>query len=74
MVRRVKLPAPVAVRVRRSAAVSLRMRLTLMVRIPSARAIPNTVAQLMTSDDDGALDLVSKERPADEASDRASEI
>jgi hypothetical protein len=42
--RRVRLPAPVAVSVRRSRAVSLRMRPTDMARMPSARAIPNAVA------------------------------
>ena len=42
--RRVKLLAPVAVSVRRSLAVSLRIRPMDMARMPSARAIPNAVA------------------------------
>ena len=42
--RRVRLLAPVAVRVRRSLAVSLRMRPMDMTSMPSARTIPNTVA------------------------------
>src|ERR1039457_52244 len=63
-VRRVMPLAPVAVRVRRSLAVSLRMRPTLMARMASARAIPKTVAQLMISAEEGALDLVSMVRPA----------
>ena len=61
--RRFQLLAPVAVRVRRSLAVSLRMRPTVMARMPSARTIPKTVAQLMISDDDGMLDLVSTVMP-----------
>jgi hypothetical protein len=63
-VRRVALPAPVAARVRRSLAVSLRIRPTLMARMPSASAMPNTVAQLRISADEGALFLVSMVMPA----------
>src|SRR5215831_18025576 len=59
MVRRARPLAPVAARVRRSLAVSLRIRPTLMARIASARTMPNTVAQLMIVADVGALDLVS---------------
>ena len=56
-VRRVELLAPVAARVRRSLAVSLRMRPTVMARMPRARTIPKAVAQLMISDEVGALVL-----------------
>ena len=63
MVRRVQPSAPVAVRVRRSLAVSLRMRPTLMARMPRARTMPKAVAQLKISADDGMLDLVSTVMP-----------
>src|SRR5215472_16201410 len=59
MLRRVVLLAPVAARVRRSLAASLRIRPTLMARMASARTMPNTVAQPMTVADEGTLDLVS---------------
>src|SRR5580704_15549964 len=49
IVRRVEPLAPVAARVRRSLAVSLRMRPTDMARMASARKIPKAVAQLMIS-------------------------
>src|SRR5437764_9205303 len=65
--RRVLLLAPVAARVRRSLAVSLRIRPTLMARMASARAIPNTVAQSMIVADVGTLDLVSTLMLADAA-------
>src|SRR5690348_11887343 len=71
MVRRLQLLAPVAASVRRSLAVSLRIRPMLMPRMPRASAIPNTVAQVMISDEDGALDLVSMIRPALAAASRA---
>ena len=64
MVRRVVLLAPVAARVRRSLAASLRIRPTLMARMPSASRIPKTVAQLMIVDEAGMLFLVSMVRPA----------
>ena len=63
-VRRVQLLAPVAARVRRSLAVSLRMRPSVMARMPSASTMPNTVAQLMITATDGMLFLVSMVRPA----------
>src|SRR5262249_59353317 len=69
--RRFQLLAPVAVRVRSSLAVSLRMRPTVMARMPSARTMPKTVAQLMISDDDGMLDLVSTVMPFAAAATRA---
>ena len=59
IVRRVHPLAPVAVSVRRSPAVSLRMRPMLIARIASASTIPNTVARSMTSYPGGALDFVS---------------
>src|SRR6266581_1435056 len=62
--RRVVPLAPVAARVRRSLAVSLRMRPTLMARMASARTMPNTVAQSMIVADVGTLDLVSTVMPA----------
>ena len=52
-VRRVELLAPVAARMRRSLAVSLRMRPTVMASTPRARKIPNTVAQLMICPPEG---------------------
>ncbi len=64
MLRRVVLLAPVAARVRRSLAASLRIRPTLMARMPSASRIPKTVAQLMIVDEAGMLFLVSMVRPA----------
>ena len=57
--RRVRELAPVAARVRRSLAASLRIRPTLMARMASARTMPNTVAQSMIVADVGTLDLVS---------------
>ena len=36
---------------------------TLMATMPRARTMPNTVAQLRISADDGALDFVSMLRP-----------
>src|SRR6516165_6439749 len=59
MLRRVVLLAPVAARVRRSLADSLRIRPTLIARMASARTMPNTVAQSMIVADVGTLDLVS---------------
>jgi hypothetical protein len=53
-VRRVRELAPVAVSVRSSLAVSLRMRPTLMARMPRASAMPNTVAQFTISADVGS--------------------
>ncbi len=57
--RRLRELAPVAVSVRRSLAVSLRIRPTLMARMPSASAMANTVAQLTISDEAGASFLDS---------------
>src|SRR5450755_2102067 len=74
MVRRFRLLAPVAARVRRSLAVSLRMRPTDMARMPSARKIPKKVAQLMIVADVGMLFFVSMVMPAAEAVARASLI
>src|SRR5580693_714978 len=71
MVRRVQLLAPVAARVRRSLAVSLRLRPTDMARMPSASTTPNTVAQLMMSAEVGMLFLVSMDIPATAAVCRA---
>src|SRR5580698_1865138 len=68
---RVKELAPVAARVRRSPAVSLRMRPTDMPNMPRASATPNNVAQLMISLDDGALFLVSRLMLAWDAATRA---
>src|SRR5690348_14822213 len=59
MLRRVRPLAPVAARVRRSLAVSLRIRPTLMARMASARTIPKTVAQLTIVAEVGMLDRVS---------------
>src|SRR5690348_17852542 len=59
MLRRVRPLAPVAARVRRSPAVSLRIRPTLMARIASARKMPNTVAQFTIVAEVGTLDRVS---------------
>ena len=72
--RLVVLLAPVAVSVRRSPAASLRMRLTLMANTPRASAIPNTVAQLMMSDEDGASFFDSTVIPDAAATCRASSI
>src|SRR5262249_25872427 len=74
MVRRARPLAPVAARVRRSLAVSLRIRPTLMARMASARTMPNTVAQLIMVADVGALDLVSTVMPAAPAASLASWI
>ncbi len=52
-VRRVLLLAPVAASVRRSPAVSLRIKPTLIAKMHSARAIPKMVAQLITAEDEG---------------------
>src|SRR5580700_9930947 len=71
IVRRVQLLAPVAARVRRSLAVSLRIRPTDMARMPSASTTPNTVAQLMMSAEVGMLFLVSMDIPAAAAVARA---
>ncbi len=57
--RRVVPLAPVAARVRRSLAASLRIRPTLMARMASARAMPNTVAQSTIVAEVGMLFLVS---------------
>src|SRR6516225_12389613 len=59
MLRRVRELAPVAARVRRSLAASLRIRPMLIARMASARTMPNTVAQSMIVADVGTLDLVS---------------
>src|ERR1700722_9048853 len=59
MLRRVRPLAPVAARVRRSLAVSLRIRPTLMARMASARPMPNTVAQLTIVAEVGTLVRVS---------------
>ena len=53
--RRVRELAPAAVSMRSSLAVSLRMRPTLMARMPRASAMPNTVAQFTISADVGWL-------------------
>ena len=57
--RRVNALAPVAVSVRRSPAVSLRMRPTLIASTPRARTMPKTVAQLLISADVGSEFFVS---------------
>ena len=62
--RRVELLAPVAVSVRRSLAVSLRIRPTLMARMPSASAMPKTVAQSRIVAVVGMLFLVSMRHAA----------
>src|SRR5262249_34934516 len=74
MVRRARPLAPVAARVRRSLAVSLRIRPTLMARVASARTKPNTGAQVVMVADRGALDLVSTVVPAARAAGLASWI
>ena len=75
IVRLVLLLAPVAARVRRSLAVSLRISPTLIARIASASTIPASVAESMTSMPDGALFLVSMDMPDTfEARSRASLI
>ena len=55
MARRAVLPAPVAVSVRRSLAVSLRSRPTLMARMPRASRMPKAVATSRMSADAGML-------------------
>jgi len=62
--RRAVLPAPVAASMRRSLAVSLRSRPTLMARMPSASGMPKAVATLRISADVGMLLRVSTDRPA----------
>src|ERR1700758_5341402 len=71
MMRRVQLLAPVAARVRRSLAVSLRIRPTDMARMPSASTMPITVAQSTMVAEVGMLFLVSMDIPAAEAVSRA---
>ena len=69
--RRVRELAPVAVSVRSSLAVSLRMRPTLMARTPRARAMPKTVAQFTISADVGSSFFDSMLRSAAAASELA---
>ena len=69
--RRVRELAPVAVSVRSSLAVSLRMRPTLMARTPRASAMPKTVAQFTISADVGASFFDSVLRSAEAASELA---
>ena len=64
MARRAMLPAPVAVSVRRSLAVSLRSNATLMARMPTASRMPKTVATSRMSADVGMLLRVSTVSPA----------
>ena len=63
--------APVAVSVRSSLAVSLRMRPTLMARTPRASAMPNTVAQFTISADVGSSFFDSMLRSPEAASELA---
>ena len=69
--RRVRELAPVAVSVRNSLAVSLRMRPTLMARMPRASAMPKTVAQFTISADVGASFFDSMLRSVEAASELA---
>src|SRR5215469_620451 len=71
MLRRVVPLAPVAARVRRSLAVSLRIRPTLMARMASASRMPKTVAQSTMVADVGMLFLVSRDMPAAAVASRA---
>ena len=63
--------APVAVSVRSSLAVSLRIRPTLMARTPRASAMPKTVAQFTISDDVGSSFFDSMLRSPEAASELA---
>jgi len=62
--RRAALPAPVAVSMRRSLAVSLRSKPTLIARMPSASRMPKAVAALRILENAGMLSRVSTVRPA----------
>jgi hypothetical protein len=62
-VRRVVLAAPVAVSVRRSLAVSLRIRPTVMAITANASSRPKAVPPSSSCDSDGCADLVSTVAP-----------
>ena len=74
IVRRVQLLAPVAVNVRRSRPVSLRMRPTVIASTPSATRMPAAVDQLRSGDNDFGAERVSITNPADAAARRAAAI
>ena len=71
MPRRVRALAPVAVSVRMSPEVSLRISPIVIASTPSATRMPTPVASLRTSSSDGVPFLVSIVRPAAAATRRA---
>jgi hypothetical protein len=73
-VRRILFVAPVAVRVRRSPALSLRISPTVMARIASARRAPAAVAMAIGFAYDALSRRASIVRPARAASSRAAAI